>query len=456
MVYSLHYKHMQIKLLSIFLIGFSLFSSAQKASNSPYSSYGIGEYGGLDQAVFSGMGNNSIAFIDSVTLNYNNPSSYALIGKGQPLFSTGISAHFSDFRSGNDHYKSKYIGINHFAIAIPFAKNYGLAVGLKPFSRTGYEFRDSQMIGNDEMKYVYRGSGGTNELFAGFSASLFNIEKHRLAIGANLGYIFGSTVNERISYINTQGVASGGIDNQGYTFNSIHADFGLSYFWKISNGRSLTIAGVYTPNIDLAVKRNEFLAYAPDVSNPNNFNYLNQNNDKGTISMPSTIGIGFNYKTRPQNIEKRTKIYELSINGEVKLMDWSKYETTFSGVTTAGGFNNTIRYGVGAQFVPHYDFLDRTGSSNYLYRVRYRLGFNYSTLPIVVMNKQQSDLAVTAGFGFPIAIQRSSSSVNIGFTLGQRGNGGALSVNEKFLGINFGVTISPGVNDRWFRRFKID
>ena len=456
MVYSLHYKHMQIKLLSIFIVGFSLFSSAQKAANSPYSSFGIGEYGGLEQATFSGMGNNSVAFIDSVTLNYNNPSSYALLGKGQPLFSTGISARFSDFKAGNDHFNTKYIGINHFAIGIPFAKNFGLAAGLKPFSRTGYDFRDSQMLGDDEMKYVYRGSGGTNELFGGLSASLFNIKGHRLSIGANLGYVFGTTLNERLSYINTTGVASGGIDNQGYTFKSMNVDFGWSYIWSISNSSSLTIAGVYTPNMKLAATRNEFLAYAPDVSNPNNFNYLFQSKDKGTIAMPSTVGVGFNYKTRPTNLEKRTNVYELSINGEVKMMDWSNYETSFGGVTTKEDFENTMRYGVGAQFVPHYDFLDRTGGAKYIYRIRYRLGFNYSTLPIVVMNKQQSDMAVTAGFGFPIAIQRSSSSVNIGFSLGQKGDGNALSVNEKYLGINFGVTISPGVNDRWFRRFKID
>ena len=125
-------------------------------------------------------------------------------------------------------------------------------------------------------------------------------------------------------------------------------------------------------------------------------------------------------------------------------------------MTERGAFENTTRYGIGAQFAPHHDFLDRTGGAKYIYRIRYRLGFNYATLPIVVMNKQQSEMAVTAGFGFPIAIQRSSSSVNIGFTLGQRGDGVASSVNEKYLGINFGVTISPGVNDRWFRRFKID
>ena len=447
---------MQIKLLSIFIIGFSLFSSAQKAANSPYSSYGIGEYGGLEQATFSGMGNNSVAIMDSVTLNYNNPSSYAMLGKGQPLFTTGISARFSEFSASNENFKTKYVGINHFAIGVPFSKNFGLAVGLKPFSRTGYDFRDSQMVGDDKMEYVYRGSGGTNELFGGLSATLFNIKNHRLNIGANLGYVFGSTINERFSYISTVGIAGGGVESQGYTFNAMNVDFGLSYIWQVTPSSALTIGAVYTPNLDLAVKRNEYLAYSTNIADPKDYSFLYESIDKGTISMPSTVGLGFNYTSRPRNIENKTNIYELSINGEVKMMDWSNYETSFGGVSTRGDFENTIRYGVGAQFAPHYNFLDRTGGSKYFHRMRYRLGFNYATLPIVVASKQQSDMAVTAGFGFPIAIQRSSSSVNIGFTLGQRGGTGAVSVNERYLGINFGVKISPGVNDRWFRRFKID
>jgi hypothetical protein len=65
-------------------------------------------------------------------------------------------------------------------------------------------------------------------------------------------------------------------------------------------------------------------------------------------------------------------------------------------------------------------------------------------------------MMVSLGVGLPIAIQRSSSSINFGFTAGQRGNGDVQSVNERYIGFNFGVTVSPGINDRWFRKFKID
>ena len=151
---------MYIKLLTFIFIGFALSTNAQKFSNSPFSSYGIGEFGGLENAIFSGMGNTSVSNLDSTILNVSNPSSYASLAHGQPLFSTGISSRFSEFKSSDALSNSKYIGIEQFALVIPFAKKLGLAFGLKPFSRTGYDFYDLQTINSQqEMKYIYRGSG---------------------------------------------------------------------------------------------------------------------------------------------------------------------------------------------------------------------------------------------------------------------------------------------------------
>jgi hypothetical protein len=74
----------------------------------------------------------------------------------------------------------------------------------------------------------------------------------------------------------------------------------------------------------------------------------------------------------------------------------------------------------------------------------------------VTQNKQQTNTVFTAWIGLPFATQRSSSSLNFGFVFGKQGNGESNSVNERYMGINFGVIISPGLNDRWFRKFKID
>lgn len=450
---------MHIKLLTVFILGFTLLTNAQKYTKSPFSAYGIGEYGGLDNATFSGMGNNSVAIIDSTVLNFNNPSSYASLGAGFPLFSTGVSSKFSSFDSKEGSFNTKYFGIDQFSIGIPFSKRFGIAAGLKPFSRTGYEFYQDEKITDYNMRYIYKGSGGTNEVFAGFAANVMTIKNHKLGIGVNLGYVFGSTNNQRVSYINVDNATTfaGGVDNKGFRLKSVRYDFGMNYQYKIQQNQTLTVAATYSPALKLTAQQNDYLAYSADVTNPTKYDYISISNAKGTISMPSTIGIGFNYALRPNTTKiVRKNVYQLSFNGEFKTTNWSDYRENFNGISSTENFTNTQRVGLGVQFIPHSDFLDRATSINYLSKIRYRAGFQYTTLPLVVQGKQQSDVAVTAGFGFPIPIQRSFSSINIGFTMGKRGNGMETSVNERYIGINFGVTISPGLNDRWFRKFKID
>lgn len=451
---------MYIKLLTITFIGFTLLTNAQKFSNSPFSSYGIGEFGGLENAIFSGMGNTSISNIDSTIVNVNNPSSYASLAFGQPLFSTGISSRFSEFKSGDVISNSKYIGIEQFALAIPFAKRYGLAFGLKPFSRTGYDFYDLQtMNSQQEIKYIYRGSGGTHHVFLGFAANLFEYKGHKLAIGANLGYIFGTTLNERISYINADYVSTeqipGGVENKTYTLKAFNADLGLNYQWQIDKNRSLIVAATYTPSQKLTANQSRFLAYSTDINNFNKYVYQDTAAvETGKIDMPSMIGLGVTYVLRPSSTKKVKKVYQLTLNAELRTADWSNYNTTFNGVSTTGNFSNTTAFAFGGQFTPHNDYKDKT--IGYLFRLRYRAGFQYATLPIITQNIQQTNTAFTAGLGLPFATQRSSSSLNFGFVFGKLGTGASSSVNERYMGINFGVTISPGVNDRWFRKFKID
>jgi hypothetical protein len=63
---------------------------------------------------------------------------------------------------------------------------------------------------------------------------------------------------------------------------------------------------------------------------------------------------------------------------------------------------------------------------------------------------------MTFGLGIPILAQQSLSSLNIAFQLGQRGINEASSLKESYLGINFGLIVSPSSFDKWFRKRKLD
>jgi hypothetical protein len=449
---------MHCKFLLLFSCFIAFLSFGQKFASSPFSSNGIGEMGTLDHASFSGIGNVNVSVIDSLNLNYFNPSSYSFLAIGQPLFSTGISYRRSNFSENSNEFTSNLTGINHFAFAVPFAKRFGFAFGLKPFSRTGYSITEKVYLGSgtDTMNYSYVGNGGFNDAFTGFSVKLLNYKNNQIGLGANVSYIFGNFSNERYSNLVTQ--ESGGIELSKYQMKSLHYDLGFNYQFSLKNRINLTLAATYTPNQQLRAFKDVNLYYATNIANVNTVkDTIYSISEEGKFNMPSNLNLGFAFSYRPKvdSLYNKVKVYQLSLYGSYSSSTWSHYKTSFES-DLPSSFLNVIKYNFGLEFIPHFNYLDRNKTISYFSRVRYRAGFQYATLPIQRLNKQLNDQSLSFGLSFPIVSQRSVSSLNFGFTAGKRGNNESLSLNEKYLGVNFGITIAPGSADRWFRKYKID
>jgi hypothetical protein len=88
--------------------------------------------------------------------------------------------------------------------------------------------------------------------------------------------------------------------------------------------------------------------------------------------------------------------------------------------------------------------------------MRYRVGYYNFSLPYTDNGLSASEFGTTFGLGLPIVAQQALSSINLGVTYGKRVNADASGLNESFVGINFGVIISPSFYDRWFRKRKLD
>lgn len=436
---------------------FSISIYGQKFATSPFSSYGLGEFGTLDNANFIGFGNANIGVIDSLNLNYYNPSSYSFLAKGQPLFSTGVSYKNSLYTENNASFSNNMVAINHFTFAVPFAKICGLAFGLKPFSRVGYNLYNYDIQGSDTIKYTYLGNGSINDAFVGFSLKVLNLKKHQVGIGSNFSYLFGSTENQRISNLTSQ--SSGGIEIQKYQVQSIYYNIGLNYQLKLKHDRSLTLGASYNSKQNLATTKNLDLYFLSDVSNINSItDTISSFEQKSTITMPSMYDLGFAFRLRPKvdTSYNKTKVFQLNVYGSYQVQNWSEFKADFTN-DSAVALMNTNRISFGLEFTPHYNYLDRSKTIGYFSRVRYRAGFQTSTLPLARGNTQLKSSSVNVGFSLPIATQRSVSSLNFGFSLGTKGNGQTNSLNERFIGVNFGVSIAPGfISDRWFRKYKID
>src|SRR5690606_32189709 len=115
-----------------------IFSFAQKSNkeNSPYTRFGIGEFRNGTNIALRGMATISSAYSNAYSMNTDNPASYARLkfttyeggmeGSRRTIISNGISS------------PTGTVTLSYMNIGIPMGKNFGLALGLKPFTRTYY------------------------------------------------------------------------------------------------------------------------------------------------------------------------------------------------------------------------------------------------------------------------------------------------------------------------------
>ena len=427
---------------------------AQNTSNSPYSSFGIGETNDVDHAIFSGIGNCNISYSDSTVLNYFNPSSYHTLSKGQPILSTGLASRISTFSENEINATSSNVVLSHFALGFSFANRFGLAFGFKPYSRRGYEFSSSSTISEDTIKNTYKGTGSTNEAFIGFSSRIIKYKSFELAAGANLGYVFGTLSNKRISQLNS--LISGGVDHKNLDVDGLHYDLGFNISQKINEKHSLSYNFVWTPSQQLNAIKSTNLFYAPDVLDESKYFRLDSTGDiSGKITTASTYRFGLNYRFSFKDVAKKSKIRnsEMSFHANYSFSNWKEYSETYNGVNESPTFYDTYKLAIGLQYTPETAFLSASNSS-IIERVRYRAGFYNYTLPIQQSLNTISDYGFTFGLGIPVMVQKSMSSINIGLGYGKRSNGVSTDFSENYMSINFSLIMAPGNFEKWFVKRK--
>ncbi len=445
------------KLLPFLVLGLTGIASAQY-STSPFSTQGLGEAGGLEDPQFGGIGTCRTAYMDSLSVNLFNPSSYAFLSQGQPLFSIGVSSRFSRYTSDGTSSDGRVVGLSHIAMVIPATKRLGFAVGLQPFTRRGYEIVQKEAVEADTFRYTYFGNGSTQQVLGGVAFRVLDFERHKFTLGANYSLVFGSVNSERHSELMGNDPA-GGVDREEYRLHSGHYSLGMNYLANLDfdGRRQLRVAGVYTPQQNLSAHRDYHLFYATDVTDQRTYSVLDSiEDDKGTIVYPSSMSLGFSFSFRPEGgvDYKHKTIYQLMVFGDFTSTNWKSYSARFNNEQPVNPMVNSQRFSLGLQFAPNFDIVDRKATKSYFGRVRYRAGAYFGTLPYLDNGTQLSEYGISAGLGLPINSQQSNSSFNFSFLYGNRGTGGGL--NEQFISFNIGLIIAPARYERWFRKVRLD
>jgi len=427
----------------------------QSSTKDPVSYYGIGEQSMGSHSIYSALGGNNFNFFDSTHLNFFNPASYNTMSNGNTLLSIDITSRFSSYRQGPTTENSGISQVEHFALGFKMKKNMGLAFGLRPFSTRGYSFSESIYTGTDSLKYTYTGSGGIQNLFLGFSYGIIHKKNTKLALGFNASYLFGSVNNQRKSLLLSSTTSQGGLSYDIYSVQAFHYEIGTYFKQSITKNQELLISAVVEPEQTYKTTYQEILYTASNIDLPATFDTLINNEMSGKIYSGLNYKIGLNYLFALPNWQRNTRILHPGLN---VLFSYSQYNGVQPeiGTLTAWPLVEYSRISFGLQFNPEIRLMENVINLKTLERVSYRIGAYNQSLPYVKNDRRYSERGMTFGFGIPILAQQSLSSVNIGFQFGQRSSNQENALKESYLGINFGLILSPSSFDKWFRKRKLD
>lgn len=438
---------MQNKLfiISSFLL-IALSSISQTLYNSPYSRYGIGIINSKANTFQLGQGGVSYTTNRFNQVNISNPASYPSIRKHSPIFDMAINGDYSDIKSSTSNQLYRNGSIANFTLGLPIGKRSGLAFNYQPFANMGYNIVDSLTNANDE-KYAnnYIGQGGLNKLTGGFGRLLFQSDSANIKIsaGINASYVYGSYFHFRQSDFESGSSSNSLLVNDSTSVKDVIIESGLLGEYKVNKDVNLTFGLNYTFGKKLSAK-NEFLAYTYSGNTAavlDTMSYLPSTS--GKISLPSSIGFALemNYK------------HKLGVGIQYTISNWSDYKNDFGSQNNVT-FQNTNELNAGLWYKPSGAKGNSKGGA--LKNATFKTGFRNQTLPIVINGTSINEMAVSLGMHLPLVNSGSFSSVNFGTEFGKRGSIVNGLVEEQFIKLRLGLSITPSINDRWFVKRKYD
>lgn len=433
-------------LLFVFLAVLSLLasntSSIHAQTNSPYSRYGLGSLKDQITGPSKGMGGVGYGLYTSQSANPMNPASYAQVDSLTFIYDIGVNFTHTTYKEGANRAAKDGGGLEYITALFPVSKKIGISFGLLPFSSTGYLMGSSHQVGTSNTYYniQHDGSGGLSQAYVGMG---YKLPIKGLTAGVNVSYLFGN-----IKQTNATSYITGGSNlTSQYTklnVTTARIDIGVQYRMDLSDINTLTLGAVYTPKMNGTGKLNR-TEYIVDQSG----NLLNQDtlfNGVVATGTPHMLGAGFvlNHKRK------------LLLGFDVKYEHWKGARFTnelLDGLNSSNRFNNRWKFAAGVEYrVAQY-------SRNYLQKIKFRGGLNYSNSYVNVQVGNQvkgfNEYGATLGFGLPIVDREElggrTSYININFEYKYLSPELSSMVKERY----FGISLNMNLNELWFYQRKI-
>lgn len=399
-------------------------ASGQNGTLTPYSRYGYGILRDRATSTQRSMGGIGYAMQNGRQINAMNPASYASVDSLTFLFDLGIdltSMWQSEETSAGTTLKDNTFGggLDYVTMQFRICRNFGMSIGLVPFSSVGYSFGDE--ISNGVA--ARQGSGSLNELYAGIGGKIYK----GLSVGVDFSYFFGSIIND--SYAIVAGTGSQGVFQKSMKVRDWNLSAGIQYRLRTTGDQHMTLGLTYRPGKTLLGTAATYY-YVENLSSPETFD---EHKLRDNYTIPETWGAGINYAVGTRWMFETDFTYQ----------PWSKAKYRgFESDEITHEFANRWKVAVGGQFVPN-------ARGNYGQRLNYRLGAHYNRDYTIIKGNNLHEYGISMGVGFPVPSFK--TTVNLGVEWLHRQASPQALIKENYLNITLGINF----NEMWFRQSRI-
>lgn len=415
----------------------------QGLGNSPYSRLGLGDYvGNLGGVRQLGMGGTGLAAPNTGNVNELNPA--LLYYTPRTTWEAGFNAQIKTVRNATASHRVGTGTLAYLALAVPINKRWGAAIGLKPYSSVDYEANTTGAVNGDPTATAYKQYKGTGGLSEAYFASGFHILRD-LNLGGSVSYLFGTIEQTTGTGITTPTLAAQQlvVDDEALRYSNFLFRGAAHYRHKFGKNINLNLAAVQSFQANVSANRTRTEERRDPTTGAVLGTSITLSEDQGNVRVPGLTQVGLTL----DNSRNWTA------SADVSRQQWSNF-TSFSELSTTA-LSNTWRAAAGGEFTP-----DPGSVEHYFQRVTYRFGLSVAQMPYQPAGQHLYDRAVHWGFAFPLptATALESTTLSLAFIYGVRGNtdylagnGGASNVQENYLRVQVGATLS----NRWFIKRRL-
>lgn len=415
-----------VSILSIItlLLAATLPAWAQNSTSSPYSLYGVGTLTPKEDATSAGMGHTGVGLAPNNWVNLANPAALNKLDSTTFYFNLQLKGFYARERTSKQSQSVYSANIDGITMAFRVTKWWAAALGYAPYSTVGYNMSDQNYIIGAETKYNIRhtGSGGLQQAFINNSITFFR----HLSVGVSTSALWGSITKTETAEF---GAALGGetiYNTKKYTMNNMFFEYGLQYDFNIGKN-NFRLGAVYNDKTHLYSSYDHIVSN--DVSSELFFDDTTPLKDD--FYVPKSYAAGISFTRNKLVVAADAKYSEWSAVRNVKFRETAKYQDNWS---IGGGF----QYSAGEYNDPFYK------------RIRYRLGYYYTTDYLKLRGAKLDSYSITAGLTIPMG--RWNNAIVVAYEYQHRGSVFNGMVEENV----HNVKLALNIRETWFVKTKFE